>query len=299
MTTPTLREAAMAALKALSVVTSTLMRPEKHMEVVRDLRLALTAPEQSPADGPAAPTSGEPVAWQWRRKGQPWTLANTFNTSVFATTEDSEVRALYAAAPAATPPSAAQAEGARDLAKRIKAEAAHWAYMAEIDNSDAAQLANHNLGLLVDQLAALTAAPEKLEGPSVAFPFRIGSRKLLRRGHAQGLLRELGKWMQREAVGDVEAMELVSAYIDALEQAGQEKDEFETRADGKRVRKDRWQWGIRRIVALLWGNRHEFEVDEVVEAVRKLLPTPFANGEDEALVERAHGIGITTPKGGA
>ena len=49
-----------------------------------------------------------------------------------------------------------------------------------------------------------------------------------------------------------------------------QEPEWEVRADGKRVRKDRWQIGIRRIVALIWGNRREFEIDEVVEAVRGL-----------------------------
>jgi hypothetical protein len=39
----------------------------------------------------------EPVAWQWRRKGEPWSLERTFNSEVKATTKDSEVRALYAA----------------------------------------------------------------------------------------------------------------------------------------------------------------------------------------------------------
>ncbi|WP_431290440.1 hypothetical protein [Burkholderia cepacia] len=39
---------------------------------------------------------GEPVAWQWRRGNAPWSLDRTFNTEVFATTNDSEVRALYA-----------------------------------------------------------------------------------------------------------------------------------------------------------------------------------------------------------
>lgn len=231
MTTPTLREAAMAALTTLEVSLPILKHNTVAQRIRRDittLRLALTAPEQSPADGgqanidtferynaireahaikaeddyfaprpvedgamqrrafnagftcgfdardrlnatPAAPTSGEPVAWIVY-----WGLGNLRVNSVHlekATAEKvaseikshTEVHPLYAA-PGATPPSAAQAEGARDLAKRIKAEAAHWAYMAEIDNSDAAQLANHNLGLLVDQLAALTAAPEKLEG---------------------------------------------------------------------------------------------------------------------------------------
>jgi hypothetical protein len=64
-------------------------------------------------------------------------------------------------------------------------------------------------------------------------------------------------------------------------------DEWEIRADGKRVRKDRWQWGIRRIVALLWGNRHEFEVDEVVDAVRKLIPEPHEDGDAEGFVQWA------------
>jgi hypothetical protein len=63
--------------------------------------------------------------------------------------------------------------------------------------------------------------------------------------------------------------------------APQEPPEFETRDDGKVVRRDRWELGIRRIVALLWGNRHEFEVDDVVEAVRKLVPEPFNAGDDE------------------
>jgi hypothetical protein len=58
-----------------------------------------------------------------------------------------------------------------------------------------------------------------------------------------------------------------------------EPGEFEVRADGARVRVDRWQWGVRRIAALLWGNRREFEIDEVVEAVRKLVPEPHNTAE--------------------
>lgn len=45
----------------------------------------------------AAPAQAEPVAWQWRRKGDPWSLEKTFFSEVFATTDDSEVRPLYAA----------------------------------------------------------------------------------------------------------------------------------------------------------------------------------------------------------
>lgn len=57
--------------------------------------------------------------------------------------------------------------------------------------------------------------------------------------------------------------------------------------DGAAVRKDRWEWTVRRIVALLWGNRKEFECDEVVEAVRALVPCPHAEGDDEALTHAA------------
>ncbi len=51
----------------------------------------------------AAPAASEPVAWQWRRKDQPWSLERTFNSQVYATTADSEVRALYAGAAPAAP----------------------------------------------------------------------------------------------------------------------------------------------------------------------------------------------------
>jgi Lar family restriction alleviation protein len=42
---------------------------------------------------------GEPDYWQWRRKGEPWTLEKTFNSRVYATTGNSEVRPLYASTP--------------------------------------------------------------------------------------------------------------------------------------------------------------------------------------------------------
>lgn len=44
----------------------------------------------------------------------------------------------------------------------------------------------------------------------------------------------------------------------------------EVREDGRVVRKDRWESGIRRIVTILFGNSYAFEVDEVVERVRAL-----------------------------
>lgn len=52
----------------------------------------------------------EPVAWQWRRKGDPWTMELTFCRQVFATTDDSEVRPLYA-----SPPTSADARNAERL----------------------------------------------------------------------------------------------------------------------------------------------------------------------------------------
>ena len=42
----------------------------------------------------------EPEYWQWRRKRDPWEIGKTFNSQVYATTADSEVRCLYAAPPA-------------------------------------------------------------------------------------------------------------------------------------------------------------------------------------------------------
>ena len=62
------------------------------------LRAAIAAAEQ-----PAEPA--QPVYWQWRRKDQPWRLEQyTFNSEVKATTDESEVRALYAAPPAQPAP---------------------------------------------------------------------------------------------------------------------------------------------------------------------------------------------------
>ena len=61
-----------------------------------ELRAALAAPVAPAGDKPA---TSEPVAWQWRRKGEPWSREQTWTHEVFATTDDSEVRALYTAPP--------------------------------------------------------------------------------------------------------------------------------------------------------------------------------------------------------
>ena len=60
------------------------------------------------------------------------------------------------------------------------------------------------------------------------------------------------------------------AEIDENPRLKFEPENWVRRADGKVVRVDRWEWGIRAIVSTLWGNRHDFEVDEVVQAVEAL-----------------------------
>ncbi|AOZ06744.1 hypothetical protein [Cupriavidus malaysiensis] len=47
-------------------------------------------------------------------------------------------------------------------------------------------------------------------------------------------------------------------------------DEYEMRADGKRVHKGRWEDGFRSIVSIVRGPRGGFEIDEIVELVRGL-----------------------------
>jgi hypothetical protein len=49
-----------------------------------------------------------------------------------------------------------------------------------------------------------------------------------------------------------------------------EPTDYEFRSDGKVVRKDRWESGIRSIVTILGMPRGDFEIDDVVEHVRKL-----------------------------
>lgn len=48
-------------------------------------------------------------------------------------------------------------------------------------------------------------------------------------------------------------------------------DDYEFRDDGKIVRKDRWEMGIQRIRELVGLNVREFEIPEVIDAVRRLV----------------------------
>lgn len=48
-------------------------------------------------------------------------------------------------------------------------------------------------------------------------------------------------------------------------------EDYEFRNDGKLVRKDRWERGIQTIRSLVGLNQREFEISEVVDAVRALV----------------------------
>jgi hypothetical protein len=47
-------------------------------------------------------------------------------------------------------------------------------------------------------------------------------------------------------------------------------EDYEFRADGALVRKDRWEQGIHRIHCIVGPHRREFEITEVVQAVEQL-----------------------------
>jgi len=55
--------------------------------------------------------------------------------------------------------------------------------------------------------------------------------------------------------------------------------DYETRADGLRVRKDRWEVGMRNIAGMLTGPRAGFEIDEVVEKIRVIVQAARADYE--------------------
>lgn len=57
--------------------------------------------------------------------------------------------------------------------------------------------------------------------------------------------------------------------------------DYEFRADGKIVRKDRWESGIHRIRSVLGDSRREFEIDDIVSAVNALVATIPESPDDE------------------
>lgn len=64
---------------------------------------------------------------------------------------------------------------------------------------------------------------------------------------------------------------------------GKDPKDYEFRADGKVVRKDRWQTAIFSIRRALGDERPEFEVDDIVQAVCAIVATfPKPGHEDTA-----------------
>ena len=57
--------------------------------------------------------------------------------------------------------------------------------------------------------------------------------------------------------------------------------DYEFREDGKVVRKDRWEMGIRRIRSALGDQRREFEIEDIVSAVKALVATLPEPPEEE------------------
>jgi hypothetical protein len=55
--------------------------------------------------------------------------------------------------------------------------------------------------------------------------------------------------------------------------------DYETRADGVRVRKDRWEVGVRNIAGILTGPRAGFEIEDIVEKVRAIAKEARADYE--------------------
>lgn len=57
--------------------------------------------------------------------------------------------------------------------------------------------------------------------------------------------------------------------------------DYEFRGDGKVVRKDRWETAVNSIRYALGDRRREFEIDDIVNAVRALVDTFPAPPDDD------------------
>lgn len=55
-----------------------------------------------------------------------------------------------------------------------------------------------------------------------------------------------------------------------FQRADVKPEDYEFRDDGKVVRKDRWEMGLRNIASIIGWSRREYEIPEVVEEVRRL-----------------------------
>ncbi len=66
-------------------------------------------------------------------------------------------------------------------------------------------------------------------------------------------------------------------------------EDYERRRDGKIVRKDRWEEGVRRIAGIVGlSSRSGFEVDDVVEAVADLVRRAAKSGVAPVLRDRSN-----------
>lgn len=61
-----------------------------------------------------------------------------------------------------------------------------------------------------------------------------------------------------------------------------EPSEYEFRSDGQIVRKDRFARGIRDIVAILFGARHEYEISDVIARIHRLNGVRLYSAIDDA-----------------
>lgn len=59
-------------------------------------------------------------------------------------------------------------------------------------------------------------------------------------------------------------------------------EEYERRDDGKIVRKDRFRTGMQDIASIIFGARHEYEIPDVVDAVRGLATMQLRDAIDDA-----------------
>lgn len=73
---------------------------------------------------------------------------------------------------------------------------------------------------------------------------------------------------------------------------GKDPKDYEFRADGKVVRKDRWETAIHSIRGALGDRRREFEIEEIVEAVKALVaiipPQPEEDDEEPNASNSTH-----------
>lgn len=64
--------------------------------------------------------------------------------------------------------------------------------------------------------------------------------------------------------------EVTERDLRAAEYSDGKPDEYEFRNDGKIVRKDRFQRGMRDIAAIVFGCGHDYEIADVIKAIQSL-----------------------------